>query len=215
MIGDILTYYSTYKTISNFVISKLENKLNNKNRICISVGGESGCGKTSLAFALQKNIEKHTGLKGFLFQSDDYFVLPPTDNHNARLNDITRVGKGEVKLKLLDSHLKDFKKGNELLIKPLVNYSKNVILKEQINSLEYEFCIVEGTFVSCLEAPDYKLFIKTTYLDTRKTRIKRARDIINDFNEEVLEIEHQLIKDHKNMADVIIDKNLNIITKNK
>ena len=212
MIGDKLTYYSSYKDITNFVISELRDNLINNNRICISVGGESGCGKTSLAYALQKDIEKNTGLRGFLFHLDDYFKLPPTDNHNNRLENIKNVGVNEVKTDMLDTHILDFKKGI-FVIKPLVIYEENIIITEPVNSGEFDFCVVEGTYVSTLAHPDYKIFIETTYLDTRKSRIKRGRDPINDFNEQILEIEHRIIKPHYKFANVIIDKDLNILNK--
>ena len=212
MIGDKLTYYSSYKDITNFVISELRDNLINNNRICISVGGESGCGKTSLAYALQKDIEKNTGLRGFLFHLDDYFKLPPTDNHNNRLENIKNVGVNEVKTDMLDTHILDFKKRISV-IKPLVIYEENIIITEPVNSGEFDFCVVEGTYVSTLTHPDYKIFIETTYLDTRKSRIKRGRDPINDFNEQILEIEHRIIKPHYKFANVIIDKDLNILNK--
>ncbi len=212
MIGDKLTYYSSYKDITNFVISELRDNLINNNRICISVGGESGCGKTSLAYALQKDIEKNTGLRGFLFHLDDYFKLPPTDNHNNRLENIKNVGVNEVKTDMLDTHILDFKKRISV-IKPLVIYEENIIITEPVNSGEFDFCVVEGTYVSTLAHPDYKIFIETTYLDTRKSRIKRGRDPINDFNEQILEIEHRIIKPHYKFANVIIDKDLNILNK--
>ena len=214
MIGDKLTYHSEYKEITGFVISKLSHKLNRKHRICISVAGESGCGKTSLAYALQQDIEKSTGLKGMFFHMDDYFKLPPADNHNARLNNIGAVGKIEVNLHLLDNHLIQFQKETNILNKPLVDYHQNLILNEHIISKDFDFCLVEGTYVNCLKAPDYKIFIETTYLDTRKSRIERARDVINDFNEEVLEIEHHIISKQKGMAHVIVDKNLKLTRTN-
>ncbi|RLD26839.1 MAG: hypothetical protein DRI75_10900 [Bacteroidetes bacterium] len=211
MIGDKLTYHSAYKNITRFVISELKDRLINNSRICISVGGESGCGKTSLAYALIIDIENEIGCKGYLFHGDDYFKLPPTDNHNNRLVNIKNVGINEVKKDELDNHILDFKKG-VCVIKPLVIYEENVIVTEQVNSVEFDFCIVEGTYVSALAYPDYKIFVETTYLDTRKSRIKRGRDLINDFNEQVLEIEHQIITPHYKFANVIIDKNLKIIT---
>ncbi len=213
MIGDKLTYHSAYKEITKFVISELRDNLINNNRICISVGGESGCGKTSLAYALQMDIEKSTGLKGFLFHLDDYFKMPPADNHKVRLNDMSRVGMKEINLELLNNNLIQFKEGTPVLNKPLIDYHQNKTLKEDIFSAEFDFCIVEGTYVSNLTAPDYKIFIETTYLDTRKSRIERGRDLINDFNEQVLKIEHQIINPHFKLARVIIDKDLNIVTK--
>ncbi len=213
MIGDKISYYSEYKPITDFIVENLEITNTSNSKLCISVGGESGCGKTSLAYALQKDIEKETRLKGIIFHLDDYFYLPPADNHNTRLKDISLVGMNEVNIELLDSNLMRFKKNGDIINKPLVNYNQNKILNESISCSEYDFCIVEGTYVNALNTPDYKIFIETTYIDTRNSRIERARDIINDFNEKVLEIEHQIIRGHKNLADIIIDKNLNIITK--
>jgi len=215
MIGDKISYFPQYKQITDFVIKNLVTikKLNSK--LCIAVGGESGCGKTSLAYTLQKDIEKSTGLKGMIFHLDDYFNLPPADNHNARLIDIRHVGINEVNLELLDSHLIQFKQKDAILNKPLINYNQNKILSENISCVEFDFCIVEGTYVNALNTPDYRIFIKTTYLDTIKSRIQRARDHISDFNEQVLEIEHRIIKLHYKLADVIIYKNLNIKINNK
>jgi len=210
VIGDEIIYHKGYEKITDFVIEKLASIQKSDSKLCISVGGESGCGKTSLAYALQKDIENNTGLKSFIFHLDDYFKLPPTDNHNARLNDISKVGSNEVNLDLLDSHLIHFKEKSRILNKPLVDYHQNKILKEHISCSEFDFCIVEGTYASLLKNPDYKLFIKTTYLETLNSRIERSRDIINDFNKKVLEIEHQIIRNHKGLADVIIDKDLRI-----
>lgn len=212
MIGDKLIYHSAYKNITRFVVSELSDRLTKESRICISVGGESGCGKTSLAYALKIDIENATGYKGYLFHGDDYFKLPPADNHNNRLENIENVGINEVNIDLLDTHILEFKKGSSI-VKPLVIYEENIIVTEQVNGSEFDFCIVEGTYVSLLRNIDYKLFVETTYIDTYSLRLERARDLMTDFNEQVLEIEHQIIKSQCKLANIVIDKDLNIITK--
>jgi uridine kinase len=130
-----------------------------------------------------------------------------------RLEDMTRVGVQEVNMDLLNINLVAFQQGRDIVNKPLVDYHRNKILSEDIVSSEFDFCVVEGTYVSELNSPDYKIFIETTYLDTRKLRVARARDQISDFNEQVLEIEHQIIKPHHKLAHLIIDKDLNTKTK--
>lgn len=204
MIGDKLTYHSTYKHITSLVINELKDKLNK--RICIAVGGESGCGKTSLTYAFLKDIEEATNLRGYIFHADDYFILPPKTNHNNRIDAIANVGVHEVQLELLDSHISEFKNSETKLKKPLVIYDENVILEEFVNSLDYDFCLVEGTYVMLLQNPDYKVFMDINYNDTRALRIQRARDIIDDFAEEVLEIEHQIVKKHKDLATISMNK---------
>mgnify|MGYP003846385015 CR=1 FL=1 len=52
--------------------------------------------------------------------------------------------------------------------------------------------------------------LNLTYIDTKKNRLKRARDIMNEFNEQVLNIEHLIIKEHLKLSNMIIDSKLNI-----
>jgi uridine kinase len=205
MIGDKLIYHSSYQKINGEIISKLKTQFSENKRICIAVGGESGSGKTSLAFALLKDIETELGLKGFLFHADDYFYLPPKDNHNKRLEDISNVGNSEVNLNLLDEQVFSFLEGKENLEKPLVNYSENSIGKETIHPKDFDFCIVEGTYVMLLKQPSFKVFIENSFEETRSNRIKRAREISDNFNDEVLKIEHEIIKKHIKHADFSIN----------
>lgn len=205
MIGDKLTYHSGYQGINNKIISKLKKQFSEKKRLCIAVGGESGSGKTSMAYALYRDIETTLGFKGYLFHADDYFHLPPKDNHNQRLQDISKVGVSEVNLDLLDEHLSSFLNADEIIEKPLVNYSENSIGEETIYSNDFNFCIVEGTYTMLLKQPTFKVFIDSSFLETKSNRIKRARDIIDNFNEDVLEIEHNIIKEHIKYADMTIN----------
>lgn len=210
MIGDNIKYHPEYKTVTTSVIEKLKKRLLPNSKLCISVGGESGCGKSSLANVLLTDIQSRTKLKGFVFHADDYFYLPPRDNHNARLSDINLVGIEEVNLGLMNAHIKAFKNNEKGITKPLVNYQKNNINTENVNVAEIDFCIVEGAYVSLLPLPDFKIFIEATYKDTKHLREKRGRDTMSFFNEQVLEIEHQIIKGHHKFAHAIINENLNI-----
>lgn len=203
MIGDKLIYYSSYKNITEEIINKLSEKLT-QGPVCIAVAGESGCGKTSLAHALRLDIEKKLNLKGYIFHIDDYFVLPPKDNHNNRLKDLKNVGPQEVNLKLLDEQIQAFVSRQSRIEKPLVIYEENKSIIEGIAPKDFDFCIVEGTYTMLLESPAFKVFMKKTYKETKENRLNRARDIMNDFNEQVLEIEHQIISQHSKLADMII-----------
>ena len=204
MIGDKLTYYPSLLDITSGVISKLRHEFVRGKRLCIAIGGESGCGKTSLAYTLKIDIEKALGLKGYMFHADDYFFLPPKDNHNKRLENISNVGIKEVNLKLLDQHILQFNQGKSSLKKPLVNYSNNAINSEVIDCSSYDFCIVEGTYTLNLHQPAFKIFMSASYKETKQNREDRARDLLNDFNERVLEIEHHIIQKHSHLAHLIV-----------
>lgn len=210
MIGEKLRYYSVYKKVTDALRIELSSLMKSGSKFCIAIGGESGCGKSSLAYAIHKDIEKETRLKGCLLHGDDYFKLPPKDNHNARVLNINQVGVNEVDLAGIDAHIRQFKHGEKSIIKPLVNYSENTIGTEVLDASKYDFCIVEGAYTSVLKNPDYKIFMALTYIDTKKNRLKRGRDIMNDFVEEVLNIEHLIIKEHHVLSNMIIDKELNL-----
>ena len=207
MIGDKLTYHSSFKQNNKEVIAELREHLINGERLCIAIGGESGSGKTSLAYALLMDIQEELNLKGFMFHLDDYFILPPKDNHNKRLEDISNVGVQEVNLELLDKDLSKFSRSKEKLKKPLVNYQENTINQEIIYPNDYHFCIVEGTYTMMLKQPTYKIFIENSFKDTKANREKRARDIMDDFNEKVLEIEHKIIQAQSKYANKTIRNN--------
>lgn len=204
MIGDTLTYHESFKPVTQEIISKLKHRILNGERLCIAVGGESGSGKTSLAYALFVDLQKALDTNGYIFHADDYFHLPPKDNHNKRLKDISNVGISEVNLQQLDKDILAFVNAEKALKKPLVDYGKNTIGEEKISPNAYDFCIVEGTYTMLLNQPDFKVFMSATYKDTKENRVNRARDLLNEFNERVLEIEHQIIKAHAKHANLLV-----------
>ena len=69
--------------------------------------------------------------------------------------------------------------------------------------------LIEGTYTASLQV-DLSIFINRTYRDTFADRVKRARDPITPFVEQVLEIEHEIIARQGIAANVIIDKNFEI-----
>ncbi|SDB63205.1 uridine kinase [Flavobacteriaceae bacterium MAR_2010_188] len=212
MIGDKLDYFPAYKSITDYVISLIRSEKIPNKKFCIAVSGESGCGKTSLANSLKIDIETLSDYTGFIIHMDDYFLLPPLDNHNNRLKSLENVGAHEVNLQLLDTQLKNFMEGALSIQKPLVNYGENNITSETISTEQYNFCIVEGTYVGLLENPDYKIFMKMDFQESKEQRMNRGRDKMDDFVEDVLLIEHHIIREHSRYADIIIATDLTILT---
>lgn len=174
----------------------------------INVAGESGSGKSTLAVALQ-HVLKEQGMKAVVLHMDDYFILPPATNHAKRESDINWVGPGEVRLDLLQHHIGQFKAGCKTIDKPLVDYAANQILEEKLDLSDVEVLIVEGTYTSLLQV-DKSIFLERTYVDTFADRVKRARDPITPFVEQVLEVEHRIISAQGQGAAITIDKNFGI-----
>lgn len=208
MIGDIIELNETHLATAGEILEILKRQfpLAQKHKIAVGIAGESGSGKSVTAFALQKVLQE-INIKSLVLQMDDYFTLPPKTNHENRLLSLENIGPHEVDLKKLSGNIKDFKKGMPIIEKPLVHYRENSIRTEVLEVEECEVIIVEGTYILELEDFDYKIFIDRNYKDTYKNRMQRNRDEQSDFVEKVLDIEHRIIRNFKNNADLILDKN--------
>jgi len=197
------------------ILDRVDPRLKNRTGIFVfTVGGESGSGKSTLSLAM-KNLLEERGDKTFIFHMDDYFKYPPQDNHQKRLEDLNWVGTGEVNLELLQEHVNKVKEGVGMLRKPLVHYRENLIRDVIVEMDDIGVVIVEGTYTTLLENIDCKVFMLRNYKDTYEARVSRGRDRLIPFNEKVLEIEHEIIRKHADLADILIDKNYNVIVQTK
>jgi len=210
MKGDIINLNNEYRQTARNIVEPLLSEIRKTNGVFnISVAGESGAGKSITAAAIAEQLENHD-IKVRIFQQDDYFRLPPFSNDKTRRANLLWVGTGEVRLDLLDEHLKASKEGSKAIEKPLVIYPENRITTEVFDMNGIKVCIAEGTYSSLLKNIDKRIFIDRDRFDTMEDRHKRGRDLMDPFIEEVLEIEHEIINKHKVYADIIIDKTFNV-----
>lgn len=172
-------------------------------RLVITVAGESGAGKSELASEIAR-LMTEAGFKTGILQQDDYFVFPPKTNHEMRRRNLEQVGPYEVKLDFLDSNLRSFKRGESLIYKPLVIFDEDRTTTEEMNVSDLKALIAEGTYTSLLRYSDFRVFIDRDYHQTLEARKRRARDKWEPFMQDVLEREHQIISQHKDLADVVV-----------
>ncbi len=177
----------------------------------LSIGGESGSGKSEMAVAIGEALGKHE-INSLVIQQDDYFVYPPRTNAAKRREDIDRVGVSEVRLALLDDHVQAILNGAKTIEKPLVVYQDNRIVQETMPLDGVDVVIVEGTYTTLLKNVHSRIFIDRTYRQTRNARLKRNREPFDPFLERVLEIEHKIISTHKCLADIIITETFTVVT---
>lgn len=181
-----------------------------KGRFAISIGGESGSGKSELAVATSEALRKQ-GISTIILQQDDYFVYPPHTNDARRREDINLVGPGEVHLALLDEHVKAVINGATAIEKPLVLYQDDRIVSETLPLTGVDVVIVEGTYTTLLANVHSRVFIDRTNEQTRAARLKRNREPADPFLERVLEIEHTIISTHKYLADIIVTASFTVV----
>ena len=201
MKGDRLSVKEHHTRIARQVVELLWPRM--VDRYVVSVGGESGAGKSEIAHELARLLGEG-GRPAAVIQMDDYFVFPPKTNHEMRRRNIEQVGQYEVKLDFMQSNLRSFKQGESLLYKPLVIYDEDRITTELLDVGDKSALIVEGTYVTALDFVDCRVFIDRTYRDTEMQRLSRGRDRIEGFIADVLEREHRIVCEQRNLADLVV-----------
>jgi uridine kinase len=211
MLGDKITirvdYYKTSGQIAAFLSSL---SLWQMTKLVIAIAGESGSGKSVTALCLKKSLED-SGRKVVVLHLDDYFILPPLTNHQARLENITAVGPQEVHLDLLQQHVDDFRKQEKYIERPIVDYRQNRFDNHPLILDKFDCLIVEGTYSFFLKNIDFRVFLDRTYIETKQQRDARGRDSQDPFVEKVLAIEHEIIRPAIALADMVLDKNYKLI----
>jgi uridine kinase len=203
MIGDKLIIEKHHTDRAAELCDLLSDLVEPERRLALSVAGESGTGKSELAYEIYRQLNER-GIPAEVLQQDDYFVFPPRTNHEMRRRNLEQVGPYEVKLDFLDSNLRSFKRGESPIYKPLVVYDEDRITRQELDVAELAVLIAEGTYTSLLEFVDLRVFIDRDYRQTLEARQRRARDRWEPFIQDVLEREHQIISQHKALADLVI-----------
>jgi uridine kinase len=214
MKGDIIILEEHHIHAARKIVPELIDKIKRKTtRFAITVGGESGSGKSETGQAIANELEKQ-GIKSVLLAQDDYFFLPPRSNDAKRRADPEWLGPHvEVKLDVLEQNLKDAIQGKNEIIKPLIDYNDNSVEEECINLEGVKVVIAEGTYTSLLKNVDSKIFITRNRIDTLAHRQKRNRgnEVSDPFIEQILATEHKIIAGHKQLADIVISKEYDVL----
>jgi uridine kinase len=210
MIGDKLNIKQFHVDAAQGVMELIAREARHSGgKFILTVAGESGAGKSEIAFVLAEKLLAE-GMKSIILQQDDYFMYPPETNAAMRKKDIGHVGLSEVRLSLLDQNLKDILDGGTKIEKPLVIYKEDRITSEKLSTEGIKTVIVEGTYVTLLSNVHRRVFIDRSHLDTVEARRERAREKQDDYLVKILEIEHGIIAPHKAKADIIITRDYNV-----
>lgn len=201
MIGDKLIIKEHHVQRAREIIDHLAGKI--ETGFVLAIAGESGAGKSEVASEIVRQLDEK-GIKSASLQQDDYFVFPPRTNHEMRRRNIEQVGLYEVKLDFLDSNLRSFKRGENPIYKPLVIFDEDRITTKELELSGVSVLVCEGTYTSLLSFLDYRVFIDRDYHQTKADRKERNRDLSEPFMVDVLEREHQIISQHKGLADAVI-----------
>jgi len=201
MEGDRLLISAHHTARARDLVPAVRERL--KERLVVTVAGESGAGKSELGHELGRLLNED-GISATVLQQDDYFVFPPKTNHEMRRRNLEQVGLYEVKLDFLDSNCRSFLSGDDVLFKPVVHYDEDSIDTEEHGVRGCRVLVVEGTYTTSLRYAQFRVFIDRTYLHTHEHRKSRGRDALEPFVEDVLRREHTIISGHKALADAVV-----------
>ena len=211
MIGDKLIIKDKHRQAAEQIVERILPDLGSAGRIyTISIAGESGSGKSETGRAVADALIRR-GFTTLVLQQDDYFVHPPKTNDRTRRQDIGWLGMQEVRLDLLDEHLRQARSGAETIVKPVIVCEEDRVVEETVSLQGIVAVVAEGTYTTVLENIDTRVFIDLTYLETLQSRLERARETQDDFLGRVLEIEHRIISAQKSRADYLVDEQYQIV----
>jgi len=213
MKGDKIVVEEYHHRAADAIVSAIIDAIRDKpSRYTITVSGESGSGKSETARAIAERLES-LGIHSMILGQDDYFVHPPKTNDAMRRRDPAWLGTVEVKLDLLNEHLKAAIRGVTFLVKPLVDYNADRVEDEQVGLHGINVVIAEGTYTALLKFVDTKVFIARNRIETLEHRKKRNRgtEMADPFIEGILETEHRIIMGHRHLADFVITRDYDVI----
>jgi len=206
MIGDKLVITEYHQAAAAKILPAVRRRLAiATSYVMVSIGGESGSGKSEIAACLAAALAEE-GRTSLTLCQDDYFRLPPKSNYRQRQADISWIGLGEVRLDLMEAHIFALRDHPEKpLSKPLIEFEEDRIGCEIIERGIRDVVIIEGCYTTLLSNVDIRVFIDRDYRQTKRVRRLRNRDPSEELLEQVLAIEHEEIMTHKALASIVID----------
>lgn len=192
--------------LSELLLPEIERS---QGKFIVTIGGESGSGKTEIAVSLSKVLSER-GMGNIILHQDDYFVYPPKTNAEMRRRNESRAGPSEIRLDFLDQNLQDIMDGKKEIKKPLVIFDEDRIDQETIQIDNIKVVIVDGSYTTILKNAHRRAFIEGDYKDTEQIRKRRAREKQDRFLEKILKREHELIAPHRDQADIIITRDYRV-----
>ncbi len=208
MLGDILLITEKHRRAGGQIVDWLDRNLSD--RMVVSIGGESGSGKSELAHVVARAL-KDQGRLTKILHIDNYYKIRPEERETWRKKQGIEQGVGlaEIDWNLLDRHLEAFRKGEEALL-PCIDLLTDQIDELRTNFADIKVVIVDGLYPLHVNA-EMKILIDLTYHDTKKAQILRGKEPQNEYRLKVLEREHQVVQSLRPMATHLVTKDFDLV----
>lgn len=207
MIGDTIIFKKIHHQKADLILEYLKNKSLNKS--IIAIAGESGTGKSEIAFSLQKKLYLNKDLKSTVIQLDDYYLTHWNNRRAVRKEKgIDYIGQNEIDWTKINRIINSFKKEEcENYLQQIHRWTDQVE-KVIINNTNIDVFIIEGLYAIYLKSlADHRIYLSGTSKDTLNFRKERKKEIIDEFRLQVLEKEGYVVRASKQWADLSISFN--------
>ena len=202
MIGDRLIFHPEHYIKGKLICSEvMDNYFGDK--IVVTIGGESGTGKSEVASILQDSLWNSHKVRGKIIHIDDYYFTP-WQNRNSIRKKTGIIGIEEINWNKLKDILKTFRNGKKFLYVERIHMYTNSVEKIVANNKNIDILVIEGLYANYLEDKDLGIYLEGTYKETKAFREERQKEKINKFRMEVLEKEHKDILKTRKMSDIFI-----------
>jgi len=211
MLEDVLLLKDEHYKAAEQILQRLL-PLNSK-RTVIGISGESGAGKSELAYVLGRKIRQNGKLAKILHIDNYYKIAPQEKTAWRQKHGIDKIGLEEYDWELINKNIREFREGKKAQM-PCVDLLTDItdVLITDFQPVDY--LIVEGLY-SLKADVDLRVFITLTYHDTKKAQILRGKEPQNAFRLQVLEQEHKVVQSLRPMADLLVTKDFNVINADK
>jgi len=207
MIGDVLLIERKHERVARELAAKI-NKLQ-FNKLAISIGGESGSGKSEIAETL-RNVLRKENFKVKILHLDNYYIIAPDIRNDYRKeNGVSVVGLHEINWDILNENIRAFRLGKSTTI-PFLDLYTNQEDKLVTDFKDIDVIIVEGLY-ACNAPCDVRVFIDITYHETKKAQLKRGKEKLDDMRIQVLQKEHTEVQSLRNKVDYFISQNFSVV----
>ncbi len=213
MLADILLIQDVHVNAAEKLAKRVIEEKNRKPRdykYIVGLSGETGSGKSEIAFSLAKRLKKeHIRVK--ILHTDNYFnVAPLLQSEWRRAKGIETVGAEEYDWILIHQNIQDFKDNRESMM-PCID-----ILPEQIDKLITDFkkidlLVVEGLYAIKTDGIDLRVFIERTNSETNQQLDNNHSEKKSEFEQNVLDMEHKQVLALKPLSDLVINKGFQVL----
>ncbi|MCF8233059.1 MAG: AAA family ATPase [Bacteroidales bacterium] len=207
MLGDVLLIEEKHKKAAETIRQKVLG--NKKEKMIVTISGESGTGKTELAHSLAKLLQED-GIQAKPLHIDNYYKTHPLEREEWRQkHGIESIGYNEYDWDTIYKNINSFKKGEKAEM-PCVDLVTQQVDKLITDFSNVEMLIIDGLYAIKTENADLNVFIDLTYHETKKAQLKRGKEKVNDYRLQVLEQEHQVVRSLRDRAHLIVNKDYQV-----